>query len=117
MDTEVYGQIPIFSREQIRNEYAKAIKSGLDDLESLVDEGIMPFPNDAELVQYNEGVERGLNHALGQIQKSDATDLPQFFMIDTEKRQQGKGAVWVVADGEVVDFTMSPVLHESSIGE
>jgi hypothetical protein len=116
MDTEIYGQVPIFSREQIRNQYAEAIKSGLDDLESLVDEGIMPFPNDAELVQQKKSVEQGLNHALGQIQKSDATDLPQFFMIDTEKRQQGRGAVWVIADGEVVDFTMSRVLHESNIG-
>ena len=116
MDTEVYGQIPIFSREQIRKQYAEAVKSSLNDLEKLVEDGVMPFPKDEELVKYNEGVETGLNHALMQIEKSDETELPQFFMIDTEKRQQGKGAVWVVADGEVVDFTLSPVLHESKIG-
>lgn len=116
MDTKIYGQIPIFSREQIRNQYATAVKSGLNDLERLVDEGIMPFPNDQELTTHSDGVERGLNHALTRIKDSDETELPQFFMIDTEKRQQGKGAVWVVADGEVVDFTMSPVLHENNIG-
>jgi hypothetical protein len=116
METEVYGQIPIFSREQIRKQYAVAVKSSLDDLERLVEDGVMPFPNDAELQSYDEGIERGLNHALSRIEDCEETEIPQFFMIDTEQRQQGKGAVWVVAGGEVVDFTLSPVLHESKIG-
>lgn len=116
MDTEVYGQIPIFSREQIRKQYAEAVKSNLNDLEKLVENGVMPFPKDQELAEYSESVETGLDHALMQIEESDETELPQFFMIDTEKRQEQKGAVWVIADGEVVDFTLSPVLHESKIG-
>lgn len=117
MDTDVYGQVPIFSREQIRNQYAKAVKSDIEDLEKLVDEGIMPFPNDQELVNRSEGVERGLNHALQRIEKSESTDLPEFFMIDTEKRSSdGQGLVWIVGGGKVVDFTKSRVLHESKVG-
>lgn len=119
MDTEVYGQVPIYSRQQLRKLYAKAVKASFDDfnLESLVQEGIMPFPNNEELTEHDESVERGLNHVLGRIENSDVVDLPQFFMIDTEKRSgSGQGVVWVVAGGEVIDFTQTPILNAGSIG-
>jgi len=114
MDTEIYGQVPIYSRQQVRKLYAKAVKASFDDfnLETLVETGIMPFPNDDELREYDESVEMGLNHALDRIQESDVTDLPEFFMIDTEKRSgSGEGVVWVVAGAEVIDFTQTPVLN------
>lgn len=119
METEVYGQVPIFSREQLRKQYAKAVKSNFDNfsLEDLVEEGVMPFPNDEEMTRYDEGIEKGLNHVLSSIEKSDAVDLPEFFMIDTERRdQRGKGAVWVVAGGEVIDFTRTPVVRSGESG-
>jgi|APHM01.1.fsa_nt_gi hypothetical protein len=112
MDTELYGQVPIYSREQIRKLYAKSVKASFDEfsLEKLVETGIMPFPKDEELQEYDESVEVGLNHAMERIRESDVTDLPEFFMIDTEKRSgSGKGVVWVIAGGEVVDFTQTPV--------
>ena len=116
MDTEVYGQIPIFSRNQIRTEYIRAVKSDLEDLESLIEDGIIPFPKKEEMVRYDESVEFGLNHALEKIEKSDATDLPNIFMIDTEERDaQNNGSVWIVAEGEVIDFTKSRVFHESNL--
>lgn len=116
MDTEIYGQVPIYSREQIRKLYAKAVKESFDEfkLEKLVETGIMPFPNNEELQEYDENVEVGLNHALERIRESETTDLPEFFMIDTEKRNgSGKGVVWVIAGGEVVDFTQTPVSSTS----
>lgn len=112
MNTDIYGQVPIYSRQQIRKLYAKAVKASFDEfnLEALVETGIMPFPNDDELQEYDESVEVGLNHALERIRESDVTDLPEFFMIDTEKRSgSGNGVVWVVAGGEVIDFTQTPV--------
>lgn len=118
MKTEVYGQVPIFSREQVRKQYAKAVKSNFDNfsLEKLVEEGVMPFPNDDELAHYDESVETGLNHALQVIEESD-TELPEFFMIDTARRtQDGKGAVWVIAGGEVIDFTKTPVARGGESG-
>lgn len=116
MDTEVFGQIPIYSRQQIRRQYAKTVKANFDDPEKLVEVGVMPFPNDAELQSYDESVETGLNHAFRSIQEGDAAELPDFFMIDTEKRDAaGRGAVWVVAGGEVVDFTKTELFHESKM--
>lgn len=119
MDTEIYGQVPIYSREQLRRLYAKAVKASFDDfsLDKLVETGITPFPNDSELSEYSESVEVGLNMALDAIEESEVTDLPDFFMIDTSKRNAtGEAAVWVVADGEVIDFTQTAVLKESGAG-
>lgn len=113
MDTEIYGQIPIFSHGQMRKQYVQAIKEDLENLDSLVEEGIVPFPKKEELT--NEKIERGLNHALSKIES--AQGLPNIFMIDTEQRDgEGRGPVWIVANGEVVDFTRTPILHESKIG-
>lgn len=116
MDTEIYGQIPIFSREQVRKAYAQSVKSQIENLEQIVEEGIMPFPNKQEMMAYDEGIERGLNMALSKIEDSGEVDLPNIFMIDTEKRdEQGNRAVWIVAEGKVVDFTESRVFHESNL--
>lgn len=116
MDTEIYGQVPVFSRQQIRKLYAETVKENFSNPEQLVEEGVMPFPNDSELASYDQSVETGLNHALSSVRKGSVGDLPPFFMIDTEDRDQsGMGAVWVIAGGEVVDFTKTPILHDSKI--
>jgi len=116
MDTKVYGQIPIFSHEQVRKLYARAVQSQLEDLERIVEEGVMPFPNESEMSQYDQSVEQGLNMAFDKVKQSETVDMPDFFMIDTQKRDQaGKGLVWVIADGEVIDFTKTPVLNAEKI--
>jgi hypothetical protein len=115
MQTEVYGQIPVFSRQQVRKLYAETVKAGFDNPEELVETGVMPFPKNEELKSYDQSVETGLNHALRTIEKQDVASLPEFFMIDTEEREGNKGIVWVIAGGEVVDFTKTPMLHESKI--
>ena len=116
MDTNVYGQIPIFSHDQLKRLYAKAVKSELEDLDRIIEEGVMPFPTEDEMSEYDQSVERGLNMAFGKIHGSDAVDLPEFFMVDTKKRDaSGKGLVWVVGGGEVIDFTKTPVLSAEQI--
>lgn len=116
MDTKIYGQIPIYSHGQIRRLYAKAVKSELEDLDRIVEQGVMPFPTEEEISEYDQSVERGLNMAFKKIQQADATELPEFFMIDTQKRDAaGKGLVWVVAGGEVTDFTKTSVLNVEKI--
>ena len=116
MDTNVYGQIPIFSHDQLKKLYAKAVKSELEDLNRIIEEGVMPFPTEDEMSEYDQSVEQGLNMAFGKIRDSDAAELPEFFMIDTKKRDAGgKGLVWVVAEGEVIDFTKTPVLSAEKL--
>jgi len=116
MDTNVYGQIPIFSHDQLKKLYAKAVKSELEDLNRIIEEGVMPFPTEDEMSEYDQSVEQGLNMAFGKIRKCDSVDLPEFFMVDTKKRDAGgKGLVWVVGGGEVVDFTKTPVLSAEKI--
>ena len=116
MDTNVYGQIPIFSHDQLKRLYGKAVKAELEDLDRIIEEGVMPFPTEDEISEYDQSVEQGLNMAFRKIRNSDSVDLPEFFMVDTKKRDSGgKGLVWVVGGGEVIDFTKTGVLNAEQI--
>ena len=108
MDTQIYGQVPVFNREQVRKLYAEAVRSGFEggDTEQIVERGVMPFPSKNEIRENSASVSKGLNHALGMIKdKSEEPPLPRLFMIDTGRRDGSKAPVWIVHDYEIMQFS------------
>lgn len=114
MDTQVYGEVPIFNRKQVRDLYAKAVKQNMDNFDpgEMVEIGIMPFPGDDEIKSYDESVQQGLEYAIGMIDEANADALPPVFMIDTMGRDGSKGKVWIIANGEVASFTRVNVVNK-----
>lgn len=107
MDTQIYGQVPVFSHEQIRKLYADAVQSGFEDgdTEQIVEKGVMPFPSKNEIRQQDSSVLTGLNHALGMVEEQNNSLLPDLFMIDTGQRDGSQAPVWIVHDYEIVQFS------------
>lgn len=111
MDTQIYGQVPVFSRDQIRKLYANAVQSGMEEgnTEQIVEKGVMPFPSKNEIRQNESSVVTGLNHALAMIEEQYGEDggspLPALFMIDTGQRDGSQAPVWIVHDYEIMQFS------------
>lgn len=107
MDTKIYGEIPIFNRKQVRDLYAKAVKSNFDSFDpgELVEVGVMPFPGDEEIRNHDDSVRQGLEYAIGMIEEADVGGVPPVYMIDTRERDGNRATVWVIANGEVATFT------------
>lgn len=120
MNTQIYGQVPVFSREQVRKLYANAVKSGLEqgDTEQIVEKGVMPFPSKNEIKQYQSSVVTGLDHALGMIEEQyeneEDSPLPALFMIDTGRREGSKAPVWIVHDYEIMQFSSVHVTQHTA---
>jgi len=111
MDTQIYGQVPVFSHNQVRELYAGAVQSGFEsgDTEQIVEKGVMPFPSKNEIRQRNDSVITGLNHALNMIEEQHESEedlpFPSLFMIDTGQRSGSEAPVWIVHDYEVMQFS------------